>query len=138
MIEIKIGVIIICAVLKFLGETFQHNFQRFVLPVVYAISVSYISHVWWLGLTVLPMIGPICLGYKDYGNKDSVARALWLFVICVVASLGPFLTHHLAWYVFFPYIVTAGFVGTLTRNINNWIGAPINGLWISFPIIFIH
>lgn len=138
LFEIKLTVIVSCMVLKWLGETLEHNFQRYVLPLVYAVGVSFVSHTWWLGLTVLPMIGALVLGYKDYGSKDSVARALWLFVICCVAALGPFLTHHLAWYVFFPYIVTAGFVGTLTRNINNLIEAPIGGLWIGLPILFIH
>lgn len=135
---IKLAVDLGCAILKLLGETVNHSFQRFCLPIIYSMAVSVDSHCLWLGLTTLPMIGAIVLGYKDYGSKDSVARALWLFVICVVASVGPFLTHHLAWYVFFPYIASAGFVGTLTRNINNFIGAPINGLWIGLPIWFIH
>lgn len=138
MIFVQIAVEILCAILKTIGEKINHNFQRFVLPIVYSIGVSFVSHCWWLGLTTITMVGALCLGYKDYGSKDSVARALWLFVICTLAGLGPTVTGHLAWFIYLPYIIVAGFIGTLTRNINNSIGAPLNGLWIGFPIWFIH
>lgn len=138
LVVFKLIVVGCCMGLKLIGELWWHNTQRYMLPLIYSISVSYVSHCWWLGLTTLPMIGALVLGYKTYGSKDSVARALWLFVICVISGLGAFIFGHLAWYVFFPYIVIAGFVGTLTRNINNFIGAPINGLWIALPIFFIH
>lgn len=135
---VKIIVEILCAICKVIGEKWQHNFQRFILPVIYSVGVSYVSSTWWLGLTTLPMIGAICLGYKDYGKDDAVARALWLFVICVIAGLVPTITGHLSWFIYIPYIIIAGFIGTLTRNINNWIEAPICGLWIGFPIWFLH
>lgn len=138
LILLKLAIEAFSAILKCIGETVWHNAQRYILPAIYSIGVSYESSCWWLGLTTLPVIIPIDLGYKDYGNKDSVARALWLFVICIVAGIGPSITNHLSWMVYFPYCVVAGFVGTLTRNINNLIEAPITGIWISFPIWFIH
>lgn len=135
---VKISVIVTCMALKLIGELWQHNAQRFVLPIIYSLAVSVQSHCLWLGLTTFPMIGALLMGYKVYGSNSAVDRALWLFVICVIAGLGPTVTGHLDWWVYLPYIITAGFVGTLTRNINNLIGAPINGLWISLPILFIH
>lgn len=137
-ILIKLAIEAICAVLKTLGETVNHDFQRYILPVVYSASVSYDSACWWLGLTTLPMIVPIDLGYKDYGSKDSVARALWLFVICAVAGLGPTFFGHLSLWFYLPWIAGSGFVGTLTRNINNLLEAPVVGFYIGFPIWFIH
>lgn len=144
----KIVTEILSVILKCIGEMAWHDAQRFILPAMYSISVSYESACWWLGLTTLPMIAPIDLGYKDYGKKDSVARALWLFVICIVAGLGPFLHNNLSfdlwfihlnrWCIYISYITIAGFIGTLTRNINNKIEAPVTGLWICFLIWFIH
>lgn len=138
MIIIKLLIELLCIILKVIGEKWWHNAQRFILPIIYSIGVSYFSHCWWLGFTTLPMIAAIDLGYKFYGNKDSVARALWLFVICVVAGLAPTILGHISWFIFIPYIIVSGFIGTLTRNLNNWIEAPICGLWIGFLIWFIH
>lgn len=135
---IKIMVEILSIILKTIGETVWHDAQRFILPIIYSGAVSYDSSCWWLGLTTLPMIVPIDLGYKDYGKIDSVARALWLFVICIVAGMIPAITGHLSWLVYVPYCIVGGFIGTLTRNINNKLEAPIVGFWISFPIWFIH
>lgn len=138
VVLIKIIVEVLCATLKLIGEKWWHNAQRFILPIIYSIGVSLISNCLWLGLTTVPMIGALCLGYKDYGKNDAIARALWLFVICVIAGLVPAILGHLSWFIYIPYIIAAGFIGTLTRNINNSLGAPINGFWIGFPIWFIH
>lgn len=138
LIAVRISVIISGIILKTIGEKWWHDAQRFMLPVIYSIGISYASQCWWLGLTTLPMIGAIVLGYKDYGKNDSVARALWLFVICVISGLAPTILGHISWFVYIPYIIMAGFIGTWTRNINNWIGAPINGFWITLPIIFVR
>lgn len=138
ILEIKLGVVALCIILKIIGELWWHNAQRFILPIIYSIAVSYISHCWWLGFTTLPMIVMISFGYKRYGRTDSVARAWWLFMICIVSGLGPLICGHLSWFFYVPYFVLAGFIGTLTRNINNLIEAPLCGLWIGLPILFIH
>lgn len=138
IIILKTLITLSAAALKLIGEKVWHNAQRYILPVMYSAFVSFASSCWWLGLTTLIMILPIDIGYDTYGSKDSVARALWLFVICVVAGLGPLWAGHLAWFVYVPYCIVAGFIGTLTRNINNWIEAPICGAWIVLPIWFIY
>jgi len=84
------------------------------------------------------MIGALVMGYQDYGKNDMTARALWLFVICVITGLGPAITGHLTLWFYIPYLVCSGWIGLLVRNINNLIGAPINGLTIIAPIWFIH
>lgn len=136
--QIKLAVLASCVVLKLIGELWWHNAQRFILPVIYSAAMSYLSGCWWLGFTTLPMIGALVLGYKDYGSKDSVARALWLFVICVIAGLVPAILGYIPWVFYAPYVVAAGFIGTGVRNITNLVGAPINGLWIGLPILFVH
>lgn len=137
IILIKIIVTVLGALLKFEAETVWHNAQRFILPIIYSVAVSYLSNNWWLGLTTLPMMVPFSFGYKRYGSKDSVARALWLFVICVVTGLGPTIFGYMPIWVYGIYIVVAGFVGTLTRNIDNRIEAPVCGAWVMVPIWWI-
>ena len=134
----KLLVVAMCMGLKLLGEIVNHDFQRFVLPPIYSLAVSYITGTWWLGLLTLPMIAPIDLGYKDYGSKDSVARALWLFVICVVGSFSLAWLGYISWGFEIPFLICSGWVGTLDRNIWNVIGAPLNGLTIGLPILALH
>lgn len=138
MLEIRIGISVLSCVLKLIGELWWHNAQRYILPLLYSIGVSYLAHCWWLGLTTLPMIAPLDLGYKRYGQNDRVARALWLFVITVTAGLVPTILGYESWWAYVPICVVSGFIGTGVRNINNIIGAPLNGLTISFHIWFIH
>ncbi len=138
MIEIKIAIVLICAALKFVGEIYWHDAQRFILPIVLAIGVSYVTGCWWLGLTVLPMIGPLTLGYKTYGSIDPLARGLWLFVICIVAGLGSVITHHLSLFFYIPICILAGTWGATTRNLWNMIIAPISGIIIGSLILVVH
>lgn len=143
MIELKLLIIAACAGLKLVGELWWHNAQRYILPVLLGLSISYFSHVWWLGFTTLPMIGILVLGYGDksplkHGLGDASARGMWLFLVTVMAGLGPFLTHHLAWYFYIPYCLIAGILGATLRNIWNVIGSLICGAWIGFIIFWIH
>ena len=138
MAYLKISVIIIGMICKTLGEIVNHNFHRFILPVCYAIAVSIVGHCWWLGLLVLPMIGTLCLGYKDFGSSDGFGRGMWLFLIGITAGLGPALTHHLSWFVFVPYCVICGIWGATTRGLWNVIISPISGLLLMSMIWFIR
>lgn len=138
MIEIKIGVFILSAVLKLIGELWWHNAQRFILPIALGIAVSITSQCWWLGFVILPMIGPLVLGYKDYGPSNGFDRGAWLFAICLVAGLGVTLLQHLPWFFFLPYCLVGGIWGATTRNLWNVIVAPISGFIIGSVIFFIH
>lgn len=136
--QLKLAACAICAGLKFVGEIFWHDAQRFIMPVVIAIAVSILTIVWWLGLCVLPMIGPITLGYKDYGSSNGFARGCWLFVICLVGGLGCVIFNHLSIFLYIPWVVLAGVWGATTRNLPNFFIAPITGLIISAFIWFIY
>lgn len=126
------------AVLKLVGEKWWHNAQRFILPPIYSAAVSFESGCLWLGLTTLPMIAPLCLGYKDYGPSNGFDRGAWLFMICVAAGLAPVLLGYLSWFFFVPWCIGAGIMGGVMRNMNNVIAAPISGAYIMLPIWFIQ
>jgi len=102
------------------------------------VAVSYDSHAWWLGLTTLPMIAPLCIGYKAYGPSDGFDRGMWLFLIAVAAGLGPAFFHHLSWFLYVPICILAGIWGATTRALWNVIIAPISGIIIVSFIWFIH
>jgi hypothetical protein len=135
---LKLSIEVIGAVCKLIGELWWHNSQRFIMPVCYGIAVSIVSHTWWLELTVLPMIGTISLGYKDFGTSDAFDRGMWLFLIGITAGLGPALTHHLSWFVLVPFCVICGVWGATTRGLWNVIIALVSGLLLMSLIWFIH
>lgn len=139
----KIAVVLACAGLKFIGEIFWHNAQRFIMPIVLGIGISIASLVWWLGFTTLPIIADITQGYgpKSWMYKllgDAGARGMWLFLAALIAGIGPFLTHHLDWYLYAPYAIGAGILGATTRGLWNMIIAPITGAWIGCIVFIVH
>ena len=138
LLIVKVSIEIIGAVCKLIGELCWHNAQRFIMPLCYAIAVSIVGHCWYLGLTVLPMIWPIDLGYKTYGPSDGFDRGMWLFMIGLAAGLGPALTHHLSWFIFVPFCIICGVWGATTRALWNVIIAPISGALLMVLIWFIH
>lgn len=143
IIIINLIIVAICAFLKFIGEIFNHNFQRFVLPVVLGFGISIVSNVWWLGITILPMIGALCIGYGQNTLlykylSDAGARGFWLFFVCFVAGLGPLLFGHEYWYCYVGYFIIGGILGATLRNLNNAITSWICGGWIGVLVFLIH
>lgn len=136
MIFIKLSIIAICAVCKWIGEVSWHNAQRFILPVILGIGISLVTHTWWLGLTTLPSIGAICLGYRTFNLGDAGDRGMWLFLIAVILGAGPLLTGHIYWFLYVPWCVICGVWGSTTRNLWNAIIAPISGALLG-SIIFL-
>lgn len=137
--QLKLAVIILCAICKLVGELWWHDAQRFVMPILILCPiVSIIIHIWWVGLLLLPMIAPLVLGYKVYGSSDGFDRGMWLFLILVVEGLGLCLTHHLSWFIYVPWCILGGIWGATTRNLWNLIIAPISGAWIGIIILFIN
>ena len=141
---IRIITVVLGAFLKYVAEInpkwlpWGHNAQRFVLPIVYSGAVNFESGVLWLGLTTLPMMIPLSLAYSFYSKNDAIARALWLFVPCVVAGLGPAIMGHLSWFVAVPCWIAGAWTGWYTRNKDNQWGAPLNGFVLTMQIFGIH
>jgi len=125
------------AVCKLIGELWWHNAQRFIMPVFYSVAVSLDSHCWWLGLTTLPMIAPLCLGYKTFGPSDGFDRGMWLFLITLTAGLGPTIFHHENIFAYVVICILSGVWGATTRALNNIIISPVSGIIILSHILFI-
>lgn len=137
LLIVKLTVLSLCAVLKLIGELWWHNAQRWILPAVLGIGVSVVSGIWWLGILVYPCCGVIDLGYKDYGPSDGFDRGCWLFMILVVSGLGCLIFHHLSWMFYIPWCILGGIWGATTRNLWNFIIAPITGIIIGSMILFV-
>jgi len=139
LLIVKLIVLSSCAVCKLLGETMQHNFQRFIMPIILAIGICIVLHSFWLGFLVLPMIAPICLGYQDYGKQsDGFDRAMWLGMILITEGIGLVLMHHVSWFIYVPWCVLGFIWGGVTRSWWNVIIAPISGLIIGSIIFMVH
>lgn len=138
MLEIKLIVLVLCGALKLIGELWWHNAQRWILPAVLGIGVSVISQTWWLGILVYPCSALIDLGYKDYGPSNGFDRGCWLFSILVVAGFACVWAQHLSMFFYVPWCVFGGIWGATTRNLWNFIIAPLTGFLIASMIFFVH
>ncbi len=135
MIAIKIIIDLCCGALDAWGGHSWHNARRFIMPALIAIAVSTITGVWWLGITILPVMGTLCLGYF---SGENWGRALWLFTQAVVIGLGCSLLGHLSWYFYIPYIIGAGLLGGLYKNWKQIYGDFITGSYLGIIIFLVR
>lgn len=138
MIGVEIVVLISCAICKLIGELWWHNAQRFIIPTIIAIGICVVLHSYWLGLLALPMIAPLCFGYKTYGNSDGFNRAVWLMMIVLFEGLLLSIFHHLSWFLYVPWVILSAVWGGVTRMYWNVIIAPLTGIIIGSIILFVR
>lgn len=130
---LKILIDVLCGSLNALGGWHILWMRRYLMPVVLGAGVSVVTHIWWLGLMILPVMGTLCLGYFKDGNAG---RALWLFIQAIVIGLGITMTGHLAWYFYLIYAIGAGVLGGLYKNWQQILGDSITGIYLG-SIIFL-
>ena len=136
MIILKIIIDLICGALFSLGGWKIIQLRRFAMPVVLGIGVSIITHTWWTGIMVLPVMGTLCEGYFKITNQF-FARGLWLAMQAFVIGIGVTLTGHLGWYFYIPYVLIAGVLAGLLYGIQQIIGDLIFGGWLGIIIFFL-
>lgn len=139
---IKIIIPLVCAGLNAWGGYSWHNARRFIMPVIIGAAVSYFSHCWWLGLTVLPVIGVLTVGYGEKSIlykylSDAGARGTWMFLVAMVIGFGATITGHLSWFFYIPYCVVSVIIGVTLRNINQIVGDLIFGALFATVILFV-
>lgn len=134
MIWLELITVMACGALNAWGGYSWHNARRFIMPVLLAVTISFVLHSWLLGFLILPVIGTLCLGYFRLGN---FGRGLWLFLQAVVIGLGLFLTGHLTWYFYLLYAVGAGILGGSLVSVYQPIGDVIEGCWLGLIVLFI-
>jgi hypothetical protein len=135
MIFLKLLADLGCGALNAWGGYSWHNARRYLMPLLIAISVSIITHVWWSGFMVLPTMGTLCIGYSKDGN---FGRALWIGLQCTVFGLGLAITNHFTIWLYLPYIIGGCILGGLYRNWNQIIGDLATGFYISLFIFLVH
>ncbi len=135
IIFIKFFLDAICGALNAWGGYSWHNARRFIMPCVIALGISLASGVWWLGLTSLPVMGTLCLGY--FGGKFW-GRGLWLALQAAVLGLGPLVLGHLAWWLYAPYLVGALLLAGFLYNLEQIVGDLIFGAWLGAVILAVH
>lgn len=136
MILDKIGVCLACGLLNAWGGYSFLVARRYLMVSVIAISVSYFTHIWWLGITCLPDMGAETLAYKWFGNGN-FARAVWLMLQSLVLGAGMVLTHHLGIVPYIIWAVGAAIIcGIFNNRVNQILGDIIFGVWMG-GIIFL-
>lgn len=136
----QIIIVLACSALFWWGGFSWHNARRFILPVVISSSLAFFSHSWW-GLTALASIGVFCLGYGEKSPMRHIfgngwGRGAWGLLAAIALSVGLFLTGHIHWYFFVPYLALNFTLENALKNINQLIGDPIIGAGFA-SILFI-
>ena len=135
MIFVKIVADILSGILNSLGGYHWLFCRRYIMPVILCISVSTITHIWWLGFTVLPVIGTLCL---KYFSPQSWGRALWLCLQAIIIGLGLTILGHLAWYFYVPYILLTFGLGYVYKDWWQPLGDFVTGVWLGSILFCLH
>lgn len=139
MIWLELSTIFICGILNSMGGYHWLFCRRYIMPVVLAITFSIVIHIWWIGITVLPVISTLCLSYKDFGFLgNAVSRGLWLASQALVLAFGVCIAGHLAWFFYVPYVLLAFVLGFTLFNLTQIIGDIIFGILLSSIILFLR
>lgn len=135
MILFQLFIMIVCGALNALGGYHWLFCRRYIMPFVLAIGFFIVTQNVWVGLTVLPVIGTLCLGY--FGN-GFWGRGSWLALQAFVIGLGAFVTGHLVWFLYAPNVLLALLAGGFLYNISQIEGDVFFGLILSIDILSIH
>jgi len=140
---LKLIVILVSSLLFYLGGKIQHNYRRFAMPLVLTSVCIFITHNFWLLLTMcLPTMATLTLGYGDKSPLrhifgDGWGRGIWGLLAGLTLSLGLFLTGHLHLYWFLPYLGLNFTLENALKKIPQDIGDPIIGMGFGCIILLI-
>ena len=132
---LELFIMLSCGALNAWGGYSWHNARRFIMPIVLGYGISIVTNAWWLGLLILPVMGTLCLGYFSDKNWG---RALWIFLQAFVIGIGLLMTEHLIWYYFLAYVVIAGVVGGLYKNLKQIYGDFFIGTYLGCIILLVR
>ncbi len=110
------------------------------MPVVLALTFGFLTHSYLLGLSVLPVIGTLCLGYFFRGDQDLqwLGRGLWLGLQALVLGIGITVSGHLSLYFYVPYVLVAFGLAAWLYRIEQVIGDIIFGIWLGSIVFFVR
>ena len=114
------------------GYNFKAS-RRFIAPFVLSVACAIILRLWYVIPLMCPAMLVFSLGYGDNSRfrhifGDGWGRSVWGLLGALALSLGLFLTGHLAWYFFLPYLVLNFILENALKNLKQWLGDPIIGV----------
>lgn len=137
MILLQLAIMISCGALNAIGGHGALYCRRYIMPFALGVGFSIVTHTWWVGLMVLPVIGTLCLGYFKIPNQF-LARGGWLALQAFVIGIGAFLTGHLPWFFYGPDIILAFVAAGLLYDLQQIEGDILFGLILSTDILCLH
>lgn len=138
MIEMKFATIAICAALFSLGGYCFLPARRFIMPFILAIAISVVTNIWYAGLLITPVIGTLCLGYKNFGIGN-FSRAIWLGLQALAIGLGLAITGHFLILLYVPYIIIAAILaGIFNNRVPQIFGDLIFGGWLGIIVLLVR
>lgn len=137
----KLIVIAVCAFLFWLGGFSWKPARRFIMPCILSVNLFFLTHCTY-ALSSLAAIGSFCLGYGDKSPLrhifgDGWGRGVWGLLSALCLSIGLFLTGHIFWYFWLPYLVLNFTLENALKNIPQVIGDPIIGAGLACIVLLI-
>ena len=119
----------------------DHNFRRFYMPVILAGACWLLTHSIW-SLTVFASSPLMCMGYGEDAPLTHIfntgwSRSIWGLIVALGASLGLFLTGHMAWYWFSLYLVLGFILDNALKNLWQVSGDLIVGAYVGSLVLMI-
>lgn len=158
MIALQISAIALSSFCFWLGGYRILFFRRYMMPIILGVTISILTHVWWLGLAIMPVSVAFSCGYGDnsiirriFGN--GWGRSVWGGLAAICLSLPLFLTHHLSIFgvqaindnytvdsivVLILYLSLNFTLENVLKNIPQYIGDPIIGVGFASIVLLAY
>lgn len=142
MLIFKLSVILLCSFLFWLGGYSWKPARRFIMPVLITGLALFLTHDLWT-LTMLSCMGCFSMGYGEFSPLRHIfgngwGRGVWGILSAICLSLALFLTHHLEWYLFVPYLALNFTLENALKNVDQRIGDIIIGAGFASIVLLIH
>ncbi len=143
MIFLKIGIILVCSALFWIGGKKWHNARRFIMPLILALYFAIKCKVWWLLPGIwLPMVAFLCLGYGDNSPLrhifgDGWGRGVWGLLVACGASLGLTVGGFLPIYWYIAYLALNFTLENALKKLPQDLGDPIIGAGLASLVFLI-
>jgi len=140
---IKIGVIIVCALLFRLGGATFKMARRAIMPFILALTCAILTKCWWEFLAVGVGLQTMMLGYgedsplyKAFGSWG--ARGAWGLLVALGASIGLVLGHFIGLPIAL-YLAYNFAIGALLCKWEapDWVIEPCMGIGIASVVLFL-
>ena len=143
MLAIQLACIAACGGCFSYGGYKDHNFRRFVMPLLLWATLAWLCHDWRLLMAVIPTAGALVMGYGEksvfrHVFGDGWGRGVWGLLVAISLCVPLVLTHHLSIWLALPYLALSFILENALKRVNQIIGDLIIGAAFGSIVLLVH